>query len=90
MMIFIGKSLEKYKFLKKKKQVKNKCFVKNLISIPQAISQTRGHDPAFGVDPPKPRVMTRGLILLRGAEPVVEVYLDKKKLIKIRLLENSL
>ena len=26
----------------------------------------------------EPRVMTRGLILLRGAEPVVEVYLDKK------------
>ena len=60
MMAFIGKSLEKHKFLKKKKQVKNKCFVKNLISIPQAISQTRGYDPAFGVDPPKPRVMTRG------------------------------
>ena len=38
----------------------------------------------------EPRVMTRGLILLRGAEPVVEVDLDKKKLIKIRLLENSL
>ena len=79
-MAFICKSLKKYKFLKKKKQVKNKCFVKKLISISQAISQTRCHDPAFGVDPPKPRVMTRGLRRRKGSK--VEIITRSQILLK--------